>query len=395
MAQSRTILVAGGGIAGLSAALALAEKGFRVEVFEKASDHSEEGAGIQISPNALRVLDLLGAGTAVRRSATAPQGIHIRSAPSGRLVNTVPLGALAIERFGLPYLNLHRADLHQALAIVAAEHPDIVIHAGTEVTDFTGHAQGVTLLARHSRGISEFRGRMLVGADGIHSAVRVQLAGAAAARPSGLVAWRGMIPDMRLPGDWDRDHSALVMGPGAHGVFYPVRKGRYLNAVIVTREPEGARDVDRAPDPALLLASLKPWHESILAVVKAVERWTLWPLRVMPSRPMLASGGVALVGDAAHGMLPFAAQGAAMAIEDAHVLARHLAASQDSAAALAAYGRERSARVERVMRLARLNGWIYHLPAPFGLARNLAIASTQPRSLLERQAWIYDWKPDA
>ena len=393
MAESRTILVSGAGIAGLTAALSLALRGFRVEVFEKSGKIEAEGAGIQVSPNALRILDEIGVGHQVRLSASAPQGLRILSAWSGWKLNTVPFGAQAIQRFGLPYLNIHRADLHQALFTAANDHPDIEIHLDTAISDHTSHENGVTALASSKGAYTEHRGRLLIGADGIWSSVRKQLDGKAVATHSGHVAWRGMIPAARIPSGWDTDSATLVMGGGSHAVIYPVRNGRYLNVVIVSRAADRNAEVDRSPDPALLEKILRYWNRKFIELVRSTAGWTIWPLFQMPPTSKFASGRIALIGDAAHGMVPFAAQGACMAIEDAHVLARLLAERESIEAALDAFNLERVERVRRVARLARLNGAIYHLPVPFSLARDAVIAMMPPSRLLERQAWIYDWKP--
>ena len=397
---SRTVLVAGGGIAGLTAALCLAAKGFRVDLFEQADGFETVGAGLQISPNAFHVLEGLGIGRAVKTVATGPNAIRIMSARSNRQISQIPLGARAIERYGAPYLVVHRADLQQVLAGAARANPDIVLHMGKRIDDVASHANGITALAYGEGRIEEHLGAALVAADGVWSKLRSAHFGGADARFSGFLAWRGLVAADQLPGAQDLENIQLWLAPRAHAVTYPVRNGRYLNAVVVTRaadRQEPQRGWIQECDVSELAKSLVNWHPSIQALLKHRTRWTRWPLYIAPRLKAWNHGPLALIGDAAHAMLPFAAQGAAMAIEDASVLADSLAPTLDGGLplqqALENYSAARRTRISRMKRLTQINRAIYHLPEPLGFARNLAMIALGGNRLLARQDWIYDWHP--
>jgi salicylate hydroxylase len=398
---NRTVLIAGGGIAGLAAALCLSKRGFRAEIFEKAASFETVGAGLQISPNAFRILDEIGVARTMKPLATGPTAIRIMSARTARQIAQVPLGDAAIERFGAPYLVVHRADLQGALAGAACDDPDISMHMGTRIEDVAVHVHGVTALAYHGGTITERHGMALVAADGVWSRLRQTQFDGGDARYSGLAAWRGLIPTEGMPGSQDLENVQLWLSPDAHAVSYPVRGGRYLNLVAITpwkpangeappREWAGEVEAEE------LVEGLKGWDRSILALVASRVRWTRWPLFSAPRLGRWSNGPVALAGDAAHAMLPFAAQGAAMAIEDGAVLARlldeTLSRGGTAAEAFILYDRTRRHRVARAARLAIANRFIYHLPRPLDLARDIGMMALGPERLLARQDWLYGWK---
>jgi salicylate hydroxylase len=399
--SKRTVIVAGGGIAGLTAALALADRGFRVDIFEQAEGFDAVGAGLQLSPNAFHILDRLGLGRAIKAAAVGPNAIRIMSAQSGRQIAQVPLGAESIERYGAPYLVTHRADLQMALAGAANSHPDISLHLGQQIEDAAPHANGVTALAYGDGRLEEHTGVALVCADGVWSRLRKRHFSAEAPVFSGMVAWRGLIPTENMPGTQDLENVQLWLAPKAHAVSYPVRGGRYLNIVVITPfdgtsgEHPGqgwANDADASD----LARHLEGWNKPFIDLAARRMRWTQWPLFAAPRLSTWVEGPMALIGDAAHAMLPFAAQGAVMAIEDAAVLAqcleRTVSENLDAAVALDAYQLLRRPRVARAARLARANRAIYHLPPPLSQARNLAMAALGGRRLLARQDWLYDWR---
>ncbi len=397
----RTVLIAGGGIAGLATALFLSKRGFRVEIFEKTASFETVGAGLQISPNAFRILEEIGVTRALKPLATGPTAIRIMSARTAKQIAQVPLGDIAGERYGAPYLVVHRADLQGALAGAAADDPDIIVHMGTRIEDVAVHAHGVTALAYREGVIGEQHGIALVAADGVWSRLRQAQFEAGDARYSGLAAWRGLIPTDGMRGTQDLENVQLWLSPNAHAVSYPVRGGRYLNLVAITPwKPKGGdappREWAGEANSDELAERLKGWDHSILALVKSRVRWTRWPLFSAPRLSRWSNGPVALAGDAAHAMLPFAAQGAAMAIEDGAVLARlldeTLARGGTVVEAFARYDRSRRHRVARAARLATANRWIYHLPRPLDLARDITMMALGPERLLARQDWLYGWK---
>lgn len=402
MPASRTVLVAGGGIAGLNAALCLARIGYRVEVFERADRFEPVGAGLQISPNALRVLEWLGIDNRLKMTATAPASIRVLSAHSGRQISAVPLGSQAIERYGLPYLVAHRADLLQVLVNACKDNPDITLHMGLRIDDVVDHANGVTALGFGEAKLEEFHANALVAADGVWSRLRERHFGLAAAKYSGIVAWRTLIPADTLPGSQDLENTRLYLGSESHAVCYPVRAGRYLNVVVLTPSPSEPPGMSgnwvESVDVSELRGQLDGWSAEFTSLLGGKTAWSRWPLFASPLRGNWHKGRVALIGDAAHAMLPFSAQGAAMGIEDGYVLANLLGADADDAqiaSAFEQYTSDRKPRVRRTARLAETNRQIYHMRAPFSVARNLAMSAMGGSRLLARQDWLYGWQPPA
>jgi salicylate hydroxylase len=396
---SRTIFVAGAGIGGLTASLTLAARGFRVVVLEKAERLEEAGAGLQVSPNASRVLVDLGLKDRLGRRAVTPEAISIMSARAGREIVRLPLGEEAAARAGAPYWVMHRADLQAALYAAVNEHPDIDLRLGWQFEDAAAHAKGLTIVQRSGNARHQELALALVGADGIWSSVRHHLFPETQPQFSGLIAWRGTLDATQLPREYTAPRVQLWMGPGAHLVAYPISGARQINIVAIVPgtwnrpgwsapgdgvELKAAFDASRWPGPARML-------------IGAVDIWRRWALFTVQEDTEWTSGSIALLGDAAHAMLPFAAQGAGMAIEDAAVLAKILSQSaldnaNQVAAALKRYAKLRRPRVARVQRAARSLGRTYHLTGPFAFARDVAIRAIGAKGMLERQSWIYDWQ---
>jgi salicylate hydroxylase len=394
VAASRSIIVAGAGIGGLTAALALAAKGFQVTVLEKADRLQEVGAGLQLSPNASRVLIGLGLKPLLAATAIVPDAVAAMSAASGREIVRLPLGNEAAWRAGAPYWVIHRADLQAALAEQAAAHPAIDLRLGCAFDTILDGPDGSNITSRQGDARVESQALALVGADGIWSAVRGQVEPSAQPRFGGLIAWRGTIEADRLPSA-SASGVQLWMGPQAHLVVYPISAGARINLVAIVRggwsRPGWSEPGDRVELKAAFAAAR--WSVRALDLIDKVGSWTRWPLFAMPDGGVWNNGRTAFLGDASHGMLPFAAQGAGMAIEDAAVLAHCLSDRAATVpASLARYGELRRARVARVQRLARQNGAIYHLTGPAALARDLAMRTLGGPRLLRRQAWIYDWR---
>ena len=399
MATSRTIFIAGAGIGGLTAALALASNGFRVVVLEKAERLEEVGAGLQLSPNASRLLVELGLEPRLAGRAVVPEAISIMSTQAGGEIMRLPLGAAATKAAGAPYWVVHRADLQAALLAEVSAHPDIELRLGCQFEDVAPHARGLTVVQRRGHDRQQDLALALIGADGVWSAVRHRLFPQARAQFSGLIAWRGTLDARQLPREYTGARVQLWMGPDAHLVAYPISGGRQINVVAVvpgTWNRPGWNSEGAAAE--LKNAFAAPcWTGPVRMMLSAVDSWRKWALFGVPEGGEWADGAVALLGDAAHAMLPFAAQGAGMAIEDAAVLAKVLSeATQGGPAAVGAalktYTKLRRARVTRVQRTARSQGRIYHLTGPLALARDLAIRSLGPKLLLARQSWIYDWR---
>ncbi|MET4804288.1 FAD-dependent monooxygenase [Bradyrhizobium sp. LB11.1] len=400
MALPRTIVIAGAGIGGLTAALALAARGFRIVVLEKAERLEDVGAGLQLSPNASRVLVELGLTERLKRRAVVPDAVSIMSARAGGELLRMPLGEAAANRAGAPYWVVHRADLQSALAGAVADHPDIDLKLGAAFEDVAPHAKGLTVVHRSGTIRRSDLASALIGADGIWSTVRQHLFPDVHPRFSGLIAWRGTLDATQLPKEYTARRVQLWMGSNAHLVAYPIAGGSQLNVVAVLPGTWNRPGWSTPGDPFEVMDAFAAphWPSTARMMLAAVDSWRKWALFGVPDGCPWSNGPIALLGDAVHAMLPFAAQGAGMAIEDAAVLARHLSveAAEDAnsvAAALKRYGLIRQARVRKVQRTARQQGRIYHLAGPFALARDLAIRALGPDRMLARQDWIYGWRP--
>lgn len=392
------ILIAGAGVAGLTAALAFAEHGLSVRVFERAPALEEVGAGLQLSPNATRLLDRLGLGAALHRIAVRPEAISLHDAGSLRQLSHVPLGAAAEARWGAPYLVAHRSDLQKVLADAARAHRGIQLELGASAEDFVSDPSGMTASIIRDNGTEEARGGLLVGADGVWSRLRHLISPGEACRFSGRVAWRTVIePDSPAATAFNEiaetDRVTAFLHRDFHLVAYPLPGGR-LNLVAVTRGRTEKRGWSMPAGTATLVGAMAG-AEKLSAIAEAAAPWTLWPLFEVKARARWLGERVVLIGDAAHGMTPFAAQGAAMAIEDAAVLARHVAAAGAGIApALAAYEAERRPRVDRTRKRGRFNRLVWHAWGPIALGRDMVLGLRPPERLAADLDWLYGWKPE-
>ncbi len=396
MAFSRTVLIAGAGIGGLSAALTIAREGFRVAVLDQAERLEEAGAGIQLSPNASRILIDLGLGDRLAPHVVQPEELRVMNARSGRVLARAPLGAAAQARYGAPYWVIHRSDLQAALLAAVDAHPDIILHLGTAVDEYAVYGKGITVAARTGSRPIEERGLGLIGADGLWSTVRRRLGHRVTPRFARHTAWRALIPAESVSPAARVPAVSLWLGRNAHLVHYPVKGGSLINVVGIIRddwdgpgwsEPGRREDiVDRFRAGA--------WQAAARELVAAAPHWRKWALFDIPSLRHWGMGPVTLLGDAAHPMLPYLAQGAAMAIEDAAVLGRSIARTPDDFdRALRDYEGRRLARTTRAQRAARSNGTVYHMGGAEAFLRTFALLALGGRWLLRRYDWLYGWKP--
>ncbi len=393
---SSPVLIAGGGIAGLAAALALARKGQASQVFERAATFSELGAGVQLGPNAVWVLRELGLLPAVQALACQPQALHIRSARSGRSLSRMLLGAGMVQRYGLPYLSVHRAELHHCLLQAAQQTPLIHLHNNASVQGHKQDAQGVELIFAHGQ---PERGSALLACDGVWSRLAPQIQ--PQLRPatySGHMAYRALLPMAavrHLLPDIERQ-VGLWLGAGAHVVHYPVDAGRLLNIVVLLEAPQPSAEqgwsqaIPQGEVQTELERALgRRYAGALQSLLWAADSWFAWPLYGRSPQGGWAQGRAALLGDAAHPMLPYLAQGAAMALEDAQVLAQCWQ-SADPAAALRHYAALREGRCARVVRTAARNARIFHASGLMALGRDayLRLQNGKPVGM----DWLYGWQ---
>ena len=377
----------------MTTALVLANAGFRVTLFEKAEGFETLGAGIQLSPNATSVLQSLGLANKLRAVATQPSAIRIENGIVGWHLATIPLGEELQARHKNPYLLVHRADLQQILFTACDNHPSINIEFSSEIVEMAPHGRGVTISLAQSRNVSERLGATVVLADGIWSKLRTEVMHLPEPVYSGKIAWRAMFPANAVPDASFLEQTRVWFGPKSHVVTYPVRSRRQLNMVIIADGPkanEGERLVASSEE---ISKWFKWWRGSFRPLLKEQTRWTGWPLFEMPVPKQMHLSSIALAGDVAHAMLPFAAQGAAMAIEDAAVLGKCLSEHDTLDEALNTYSRLRVKRVGKVMKTARKNGRIYHMGLLTGLFRDMGMKLLPKKKLSDRQDWIYNWRP--
>lgn len=406
MATERHLIVAGAGIGGLTAAIALARAGMRVTVLEQAERLADTGAGIQLSPNATRVLIALGLQERLANSVMTPRAIRVLAGGSGREVVRIPLGAEIERRYGAPYWVVHRGDLQVALAEAAKAEQDINLRLGMRVTDFAAHPKGITVLSRAVGaaasgigGTSEMadeRGFGLVGADGLWSNVASRLRGYQRPRFAHRTAWRALIPADKVPDEFREPLVQLWLGLDAHLVHYPVKGGRLINIVGIVHDEWKETGWSTAGDRNEIMRHFArwSWSEKARALVAAPDQWLKWALYDRKAPFRAGDGAVTLLGDAAHPMLPFIAQGAAMAIEDAAVLGAMLWRYRDDPAdALRAYEGARWHRVARAQHAARKQGRIYGLTGPEAAIRNIGMKLQGGEKLRDRYDWLYSWRP--
>lgn len=381
-----TAIVAGAGIAGLVTALALARAGHPVTVVERRTGFSEAGAGLQLSPNASRILIDLGLGPALRRAASAPERLVVRALRSGRVIGGAVLGAFMEERFGAPYLVAHRADLQTLLLDAVRGRSGIRLLMGREAVRAEGAGDHATLTVARNGASETLSADLVAGADGLWSSLRRSLPDARAPRYRGTTAWRTTLPASTLPHDLDPAEVGLWLGRDRHVVHYWLPGGR-LNVVAVERRRHPVEGWSSPGDPAEIRIRFADAAPRLGDLVGAAPEWRLWSLYDLPARRM-AAGRIALLGDAAHPVLPYLAQGAALAIEDAAALA---AALQGGAVpdALRRFEQARLPRARKVQQAARRNGTVYHAGPALSLARDLVMRRLGPAGMTARYDWLY------
>jgi salicylate hydroxylase len=384
------ILIAGAGLGGLAAASCLMKAGHRVRVFEQAPKLEEVGAGIQISANAMHALRDLGLEPAIRQNGVQPGAYVFRLHDSGEVLQRFPLAADHERTHGAPYTQMHRADFHEMLAAKAREFDPDVVQLNRKVAGFTESENGVEL--HFAEGGSAY-GDLMIGADGLKSAVRRQMFGDAVATYTGDAAWRITVPIERIP-EPDRLEKAmsLFLGPGGHSVCYYLRAGKLINFVGCVETDDVAEESWTVKFPwERLKADYAGWHPAVQAIIDAADKDQCyrWSMHARPPTRIWSSKRVTLLGDSAHPTLPYLAQGAAMAIEDGAVLARALAMSTTIPAALNLYQRNRVDRTARIVEQSTANRALFHMRS----VAEMRAAFAKRNEGADRNAWLYSYNP--
>jgi salicylate hydroxylase len=392
VSRADPVLIVGAGIGGLTCALALLQRGIDVDVYEQAAELREIGAGVQISANGTRVLVSLGLAHALDACSVRPDAKEIRHWRSGRTWKLFDLGVVSEQRYGAPYLFIHRGDLHRLLADAVQAHKPEAIHVGARCIGVESSADAVRLWLEDGRSP---QGRLLIGADGVHSAVRAAVFGAARPEFTGLMAWRGVIPRERLPAGRMPLAGTNWIGPGRHVVHYPLRRGGLLNFVgVVERDDWQIESWTAQGTREECLADFAGWHGDVCRLIEAIDTPFKWALMTRAAMARWSEGRVTLLGDACHATLPMLAQGAVMAIEDGVVLARCLAKyGADHETAFARYEAARLLRTTRVVDGSAENARRFHNPrlAEEGGADDWIAAEWSEPRIEQRYDWLFTY----
>ena len=387
------IIITGGGIGGLTAALCCLRHGHEVAVLEQAARLSEVGAGIQISPNAMKVFEALGVDRDLIASGFLPEAIELRMGVSGMELIRAKLGNVALERWGAPYLHIHRADLLQILERAVTERAPDAIRLGQRVTGYVQHDNGISAVLTDENRVS---GDVLIGADGIHSAVRAQMLGPDQPTFTGNVAWRAVVPVERLGDNRPNPVAGAWMGRGKHAVTYLLRGGKLANFVgVIERDDWTTESWSEQGSREDALRDFAGWHPAITHMIEASDTLYRWALFDRPPLETWTEGRAALLGDAAHPMLPFLAQGAAMAAEDAWALAASLSKDRPVPEALKAYQDIRYNRASGAQAGSRANAKTFHQSTSLGRLKTYGpmwlAGRFAPGMVHQRQDWLYGY----
>ena len=384
------ILIVGGGIAGLATALALAKKGYRSHVIEQASEFKEIGAGIQLGPNVFKMFAILGSGLTegINRLATFPESLIMMDCITGEVVARIPLGQEFLDRFQFPYALIHRADLLNALLAACQQCGRITLETSRQVTAVTDRGDRVTVVTKEGQ---SYEGAALIGADGLWSTIRSLLLNDGKPRVSGHIAYRAVLPTAEVPERLRWQTMAFWAGEKTHLVIYPIRGGELTNLVAVFHSKRYEEGWDSYGDPAELHERFAGACQEVRTMLSKIEAWRMWVLCDREPVKCWTRGRVALLGDAAHPMLQYLAQGACMAVEDAVCLANRLEQTDgDFERAFQAYNQMRYLRTARAQLTARLYGEVYHASGVEREVRNQVLSQRTPQQAYDGLAWIYD-----
>jgi salicylate hydroxylase len=384
---SAPFLISGGGIGGLVAAYALARQGFPVRVFEQSPEFREVGAGIQLGPNIFRVLEKIGLKDGILADAHRPPAQEMRDAVTGKVITHIPLDDKFMERFGQPYAVTHRADIHGTFLRACQSSNLIALETSRRVDAYEDHGEGVSVTLENGERV---QGRALIACDGMWSKIRERIVGDGRPRVSGHIAYRGVLKRSEVPEDLWRPDVVLWAGPRCHFVHYPLRRGELYNLVAVFHSDHYEEGWNAEGSKELLWKHFQGLRPEVLRLLECIDTWRMWVLCDREPVKTWTQGHVTLLGDAAHPMLQYLAQGACMATEDAVVLADKVAASPDDLpSAFAAYQQDRYLRTARAQIMARVYGDFYHARGVTAELRDMALAGRTPQQSYDGVAWLY------
>jgi 2-polyprenyl-6-methoxyphenol hydroxylase-like FAD-dependent oxidoreductase len=380
-------LIAGGGIGGLVAAYSLALKGFPVRVLEQSDGFREVGAGIQLGPNIFQALEKIGLKDAILADAWRPGALTMRCGLSGKVITSMPLGGKAEAFFNQPYAVTHRADIHGVFLTACQSNNLISLETKREVAAFLDHGDRVTVTLTSGE---EIEGRALIGCDGLWSKIRAQIVGDGKPRVSGHIAYRAVLKREEVPADLWQPDMVLYAGPRTHFVQYPLRRGELYNLVAVFHSDHYVEGWNTEGDNQLLYSHFKGQQPQVMRMLERIETWRYWVLCDREPVKNWSKGRVSLLGDAAHPMLQYLAQGACQATEDAVWLAEKVAAQpEDLPAAFLAYEQQRYLRTARVQIMARVYGEFFHARGPTAELRDQMLGARTADQAYESINWLY------
>lgn len=386
-AQDRPVIIIGGGIGGLATALALALKGLPSVLLEQSAEFREVGAGIQLGPNVFRRFEALGIRAAIEADAVFPQNLIMRDALTGEEVTRMPLGDQARAHWGMPYAVTHRADLHNTLLQACLAQSLITLRTNAKMTAWADSGESVTVTLADGETI---QGNSMIACDGLWSQVREQIVGDGKPRVSGHIAYRAVLPVAEVPQGQFENNVVLWAGPKTHLVHYPLRRSELYNLVAVFHSNRYEEGWNSFGDVAELNERFQNQQPQVHKLLGKIEAWRMWVLCDREPVANWTKGRVVLLGDAAHPMLQYLAQGACMAIEDAVCLADKLAQSiSDPNRAFLAYQSERYLRTARVQVMARVYGDFYHATGPVRELRNMALGGRTKEQAYAGNDWLY------
>jgi 3-hydroxybenzoate 6-monooxygenase len=385
--KNQQVLIVGGGIGGLSAALALARQGIPAQVIEQAAEFKEIGAGIQLGPNVFRMFERLNLIEPVSALAVFPENLVMLDSITGEEVTRIPLGDAFRRKFHYPYALIHRADLHNVLLDACRKSNLIKLDAAQKIVEVDEIDGGVKAKTANGK---DYRGAALIGADGLWSTIREIVVGDGKPKPAGHITYRAVLPSGEIPDQYRWRNMGFWAGEKVHIVLYPLRTGELYNLVAVFHSNRYEEGWDSYGDPAELYERFAATCAPVRALLAKIESWRMWVLCDRPPIKEWSKGRITLLGDAAHPMLQYLAQGAGMSIEDAVCLAdQAVAADGDYASAFRAYQQIRYLRTGRVQIMARVYGEFYHAGGVAKELRNMMLGSRTPDEAMAGMEWLY------